>query len=543
MENYYAPSSLDPAVVIDNSGLEVAQNVNAPLIFFNGSSDTQLIPVLATSWTESPNGMTYTFNLRSGVYYSDNDPFNAYVVWYNVYRDMFMNQPVDFVFSLGLNTSGVTVGDVNSLNNAQNIPNATLLQVMENPHNAVTVVNATQFQLHLYTPYSAFLYSIDTSPWVFVDPYVVQQNGGVVANQPNSYMSVNGSNIGDGPYVVKSYVPNQYTILEANPHYWGQNITNNLVLNPAKIPTITINYKTVDLTRELDLTSNRAQAAVVPFPDVPNLLADNKNLFIPNIGLSGSLEWIALNAYKWPLNDSLVRQAIIEATNVSEIQQIAYGGYATPVVGPDLHGFFGYNNSITPTPFNVTAAANLLTEAGFPGGKGLPVMNLPYTISSYETSAVDILQQNLAAIGITLVPQAVTSAALVELISAPANTTQAPYLIYNNWTFFPDFSAYESVVDAQFGVFTFYHNATVYNIIEKSNTQLNQTLRAQEISTITSDLQQSYAFLWLSQDLAVYDTGAGGGPIVMNTCLSGMFYNTAMNGIYYNPVYYTCNPT
>ena len=127
----------------------------------------------------------------------------------------------------------------------------------QNPNNIVTVDNATAVTFHLTNPFVAFTKVIDTDPWVFVDPFVVSSHGGVVKNIPNSWMAVNGSSVGDGPYVAQTFLVNQYTILVANPHYWAQNITSNLILEPAHIQTITINYKTDELTRSLDLESNK----------------------------------------------------------------------------------------------------------------------------------------------------------------------------------------------------------------------------------------------------------------------------------------------
>jgi peptide/nickel transport system substrate-binding protein len=183
-----APTTGDPAAAIDNNGLEIAQNTQLPLTFCANPSCTTLLPVLSDNWSQSPNGLTYTFNLRSGVYYNTGDPFNAYVVWYNIYRDLIINQAADFIFYAYFNTSGVTPGDVNSLDNAQNAPgsNSTLLQIMQNPSNSVTVLNSTAVQFHLTNAFVPFLETIDTAPWVFVDPYVVQQHGGVALNTPNS---------------------------------------------------------------------------------------------------------------------------------------------------------------------------------------------------------------------------------------------------------------------------------------------------------------------------------------------------------------------
>ena len=64
----------------------------------------------------------------------------------------------------------------------------------------------------------------------------------------------------------------------------------------------------------------------------------------------------------------------------------------------------------------------------------------------------------------------------------------------------------------------------------------NPTLRAQEISQITSDLVQQAGFIWLGEDLDVYVPGAGIGPTIFNQCVAGLWYNTAFNGVDFNNV-------
>ena len=95
-----------------------------------------------------------------------------------------------------------------------------------------------------------------------------------------------------------------------------------------------------------------------------------------------------------------------------------------------------------------------------------------------------------------------------------------------NWTYYADFSAYEYLVDNAFGVFGNMHNQTIVNLVDESNTQLNSTLRGEEISQITEDVKQSASILWLAQDIDVYDPGAGIGPTMFNHCVTGLWYNT-----------------
>jgi peptide/nickel transport system substrate-binding protein len=541
-----SPGPVDPGTAYDNNAGEIAQNTNLPLVFYYGNSTTTIDPIIAQSWNSSANGLTYTFFLRNNVYYDNGNPVNAYVVWYNYYRDMFINQGADFVLFSFFNTSGVTVGDINSLDNAQNSPsgNATLLGIMENSSNSITVLNSTAVQFHLISPQVWFLPAVTYTPFDLADPYVVQQNGGVLLNQPNSWMSVNGTNVGDGPYITQTLVPNQYTILVANPNYWAQNITNIPLLQPASIKEIIINYKTDELTRELDLESGKAQGAIISFNDLKDVVnVSNPTLNLPNIGLSTSLEFVSIDTLRAPTNNSLVRQAIVAAINVSQIESIVYDGYSSPMVGPDPLGVPGYNSSIQAPQYNLTLAKQLLVQAGYPNGKGLPPINFVYFQSAYISLVAQLLQADLSQIGITLMPQQVTFGVWVSDIGIPGENSTAPSMEYGSWTAFPDFSLYGYIVDGQLGAFGFMNNQTINQLVSESNTQLNQTLRAEEISQITVDTLQQSSVIWLGQDQDLYSTGGGFGPTVWNTCVSGLYYNAAFDGVPFNTLHYTCTPT
>jgi len=542
------PTSMDPGTVEDNNGLEVAQNTNLPMFFCaeNNTACTSLVPVVGQTITGSANGLNYTATLKTDVYYSNGDPFNAYVLWWNIYRDLVINQASDFIFYTYFTPGTITAADLNSFDTPTNVPtNQTLINLMESPSNDIRVLNASAVQFNLTNPFAPFLLTIETAPWVFVDPFVVESHGGVATNLPNAWMSVNGTTVGDGPYVA-SYVPNQYTTMVANPHYWAQNLTasqSNYIIEPAKIHQITINYKTDELTRTEDLEGGQAQAADVSFDDIPNVVkACGTSCYIPNIGLSGSIEWVALDSLKAPLNNSLVRQAVIAAINITQIQQTVYNGYAVPVVGPDLKGLGYYNNSILPPAYSVTEAEQLLTEAGYPGGKGLPAIDYYYYTSSYQADVAAIIKSDLAVIGITVNVQELSQPSLLSLQGVPGANSTAMEMFSINWTYYADFSAYEFLVDSSLGVFGNMHNQTIVNLIDQSNTQLNSTLRGEEISQITEDVKQSASILWLAQDIDVYDPGAGIGPTMFNHCVSGLWYNTSFNGIDFNSVYYSCNP-
>ena len=75
------PDTLDPQVTFSTPGWAAVQQVYQGLVQYNGSSDTSFSGVLAHDWTVQYNpavGYTsYTFHLRSGIHFSNGDPFNA----------------------------------------------------------------------------------------------------------------------------------------------------------------------------------------------------------------------------------------------------------------------------------------------------------------------------------------------------------------------------------------------------------------------------------------------------------------------------------
>ena len=86
------PDSLDPANTDSNPGEAVGRMMNNFLVKFDAKLN--LVPDLATSWTQSKDGLTWTFKLRKGVKFHDGTPFNAQVVKYNFDRFLGPEKPL-----------------------------------------------------------------------------------------------------------------------------------------------------------------------------------------------------------------------------------------------------------------------------------------------------------------------------------------------------------------------------------------------------------------------------------------------------------------
>jgi peptide/nickel transport system substrate-binding protein len=80
--------SLDPAYAYDTASGEAQQLIYETLIFYDGASTTEFVPMLATEWNMSSDGMTYRFKIREGVKFHNGDDLTPEDVEYTFERGM-----------------------------------------------------------------------------------------------------------------------------------------------------------------------------------------------------------------------------------------------------------------------------------------------------------------------------------------------------------------------------------------------------------------------------------------------------------------------
>ena len=80
-----APATLDPYYASDGETFRVSRQIFEGLVGFKPGT-AEVAPRLATSWKPSADGKTWTFNLKTGVKFTDGTPFNADAVCKNFKR-------------------------------------------------------------------------------------------------------------------------------------------------------------------------------------------------------------------------------------------------------------------------------------------------------------------------------------------------------------------------------------------------------------------------------------------------------------------------
>lgn len=555
------PDSLDPAVTFSTPGWEILDQVYQTLIAPDNSSQTSFVPVLATSWTASSNYMNYTFDLRHNVTFSNGDAFDAYVMWYSLYRGMLLNQAPEFILGQNLAANGtyennsfnITANTLNSINYTS--PSTSDLSTMSNPNQSVQVVNKYEIIIHLgsgyngYLPYNAFLMTLTTPMGMAVDPAVVKTNGGVVAGQTNQNLS--GWAIGTGFYKLSSVVQGQSITLVENPTYWGKNIPSgqlNNAISPPHIKYIVLEYKPTSSIIS-DLKGGKAQIVEAPVTDysvLKSISGVTVNKLPIQFGSSQNSFFVYMDQIgNYAFQNIDVRKAVTYAINYTGIISGVYGGQAQQWIGPVPPGFEYYNQSIGSLAmysYDPAAAAHYLNDAGYravlPDGtvlKGTPFPTYDFLYESDSTSqtlAARIISNDLAAIGINVTLAGQPASTFTAIVYAYASSSTQYPIGLNYYT--EDYSASVDYVSAlaagYYNGTSDYYNSTVFNWTVNASTSFSNASIIQNLSYITNEMYQNYTMAWLYVPYLLSVNANDVTGMIPNTAGSGagyfMFYNT-----------------
>ena len=278
------PYSFDPQVDYETLGAEINDNIYSTLLVYNGSSTTQFIPMVASQVPSLANGgispdyKTYTFQVRSGLKFSNGDPLTAYDVWYTMIRDlMFVGGAPgtpDWILAQYL-VPGATIG-VSIMKGASDTTdfNAIMAAVTySNSSNTVT------FNLPQPTGTQQFFTAVcDPLGAGIVDANWLQQVGAGIAMTPAGFYSyqsqgnegsyntkVQNNPVTSGPYEIQSYVPGQSITMVPNQGFQGvpgiPPLNNTVVIQWIKDPETTYNLFT---SGQVDMLSGVVTTAPLP---------------------------------------------------------------------------------------------------------------------------------------------------------------------------------------------------------------------------------------------------------------------------------------
>lgn len=362
--------TLDPQSAYEASTTAADQLMYSTLVRFPYGDLSKPEADVATSWTTSSDGKTWTFNLKQGITFSSGNTLTADDVVYTFERVVNIpNDPASWLIT----QAGLTPANVD-----QN----------------VKAVNANTVQMTLPTPISqgAWLAIMANSVVGIVDSKVVKSN--VQNGDWGAHWLFNHS-AGSGPYVLEDWTKNVDMKFLVNPHY-------NLGAKPEILHVIW--QSTSDTTSRLDmLQRGDADIAEGLTADQVASLSGNSNiklLKVPEI----AMEYIGLGVNTVPaFANPNVREAIKYAVDYNAIVNQLLHGNGTPLQGIIPKGIFGYTDSL-PYSFDTAKAKALLAQGGYPNGftVTLSIPNGTLAGGVAASDAANVIKSDLAQVGITV---------------------------------------------------------------------------------------------------------------------------------------------
>jgi ABC-type transport system substrate-binding protein len=294
------------------------------------------------------------------------------------------------------------------------------------------------------------------------------------------------------------------------------------------------------LTRLEDVARGSAQLAYVDFTLAPQI-AGTGGVYTPKLGPEPTIQYLSLNTEKFPFNDTLIRQAVAHAINLTAAVSL-FSGFGTEFVGPIPKGVEGYNYSLTPYSYNVNLAKQLLAEAGHPNGTGIPPVNLIFPTDRPPADLeAQFIQEALAQIGITVKLQGMTDSQEGTILSVNPPTSAAyPDMSYDNWFNVPDPWGYADwlVGPLEYGPSNeaYYNNTQVNNLFSEAGMTTNQTQRALLYESAAELVYQDSPYIWIGQ----FENAASQGVPVASINLRGFvpsfqFFQSDFSNLYLTP--------
>jgi len=242
--------------------------------------------------------------------------------------------------------------------------------------------------------------------------------------------------VGNGPFRFVSQRANDRWVFEANPDFpealGGRPYLDRVVWRV--IPENSA-QATELLTGGVDLILGPRAIHLAELDAAPGVRAIVKP--------SRKYQLIAWNGQRAPFDDARVRRALTLAIDRQEMLTVLRGGYGTLASGPITPAHWAHDSTVSPLPYDPAAARELLEAAGFRDRDGDGILedaagrdfSFALTIpagNEYNRSVAEMVQADLAEVGIRMTVRPLDFAALVAAVTSPARDFDAVVMAWEH---------------------------------------------------------------------------------------------------------------
>jgi oligopeptide transport system substrate-binding protein len=361
------PADLDPQIVTGVPEHHIIVALFEGLVSPN-PKDLTPEPGVAESWTVSPDQKTYTFKIRANAKWSNGDAFTAQ----------------DFVYSWNRVLSpGLASEYAYMLYPVENAEAFNAGKIKDFAQVGVRALDPQTLQVRLKAPTPYFLQLLAHYSTFPVHKATIEKHGAMDARgtkwtRPENMVS-------NGPFTLKQWDLNKIIRVEKNPLYWD---AQTVALNG-------IHFYPTDSQQTEERKFRAGELHVtneVPLNKIEVYRKENPELIrvTPYLGTY----YYRMNVTKKPLDNVKVRQALVMAIDRKQIVERVTKGGQIPAESFTPPGTAGYTAAAR-IEYNPEKARQLLAEAGYPGGKGMPPVEILFNTSEAHKVIAEAVQQML----------------------------------------------------------------------------------------------------------------------------------------------------
>ncbi|UCC77114.1 MAG: peptide ABC transporter substrate-binding protein [Anaerolineales bacterium] len=368
------PPTLDPALGTDSVSIQCDEVLFLGLTDFADTTDAEVIPEVATKWSVSDDGLTWTFEMRKDVWWVHYDPetkkaekkrlVTAHDVAYGVKRTVLPETASDYAYVSYIikGAEAVNTGESTDLDSV-----------------GVRAVDDYTVEFTLEQP--AGYFPAIASMWVNrpVPKEPIEEHGDLWTEAGNIWSN--------GPYLLDTWEHENRMVFVKNPYYYGANDVSIEQVNCVMVVEDSTAFAMYE-NGELDVQNP-------PLDDMDRVKADpvlSKELYIaPRL----CTYFYGYNTTKPPLDNVLVRKALSYAIDRQKLIDTVLKGGQAPAWSLACPGIFGNVAGRADFPgitFDPEKARELLAEAGYAGGEGWPDVTLMFNTSEGHQRIAEFIQ-------------------------------------------------------------------------------------------------------------------------------------------------------
>lgn len=341
------PTSLVPTVPTDNTAIWTMEEMYDTLLA--PSKDGQsLEPSLATKWKQSGDKLSWTFDLRQGVKFSNGQPMTSADVKFSIDQASKKAAPFSFINQV--------------------------IDKVSAPDDKTVVVKTKK-------------------PWSPLPSDMALYANSVV---PKDYAGMSADEfakkpIGTGPFKFDHWTKGQELKLVKNPNYWKE--------GRPYLDSVTFNVVNDGNTRATQVQSGQIQ--INEGPDYSSIKGlENQSGVQVGKFTSSSVSYLTMNNEHKPFDDPNVRKAIAHAVDRNALNKTVLFGNGKPATSYLTPALWAHDDSVQPPAYDLNAAKASLAKSSQPNGFSTSLL-----ISSGDAdsaSSAQLVQSSLGKIGIKI---------------------------------------------------------------------------------------------------------------------------------------------